>query len=143
MDVWAAAAWGLTGGLVVEAQALYSMIRGEPSLSWRAPIPQGLASYLISVGLRVGVGAGLAAAAAGSGQVSGAFAAFGLGIAAPLVVEKLATGVPLTGVSTVPVQIVSQAETEVLNNNNSQTAERRERRRTAKDAESDVVDDAS
>ena len=47
--------------------------------------------------LRAGAGAGLAAAAAGSGQVSGPFAAFALGVAAPLVVEKLSRAIPLTG----------------------------------------------
>lgn len=54
-------------------------------------------AYLVSVLIRVGVGAGLAAAATGSGQVSGSLAAFGLGVAAPLVLEKLAQTVPLTG----------------------------------------------
>jgi len=54
-------------------------------------------AYLISVVVRVGSGAFLAAAAAGSGQVSGSLAAFGLGAAAPLVVEKLSKTVPLTG----------------------------------------------
>jgi hypothetical protein len=82
----------------VEGLWLYSQIRSaEGHWSWRRPIPQGLAAYLISVFVRVGAGAGLAAAAAGSGQVSGTLAAFGLGVAAPLVVEKLAQVVPLTG----------------------------------------------
>ncbi|GAA4200084.1 hypothetical protein GCM10023074_31470 [Microbispora amethystogenes] len=40
------------------------------------------------------MGALIAAAAAASGQVSGAFAALGLGVAAPLVVEKLTRLVP-------------------------------------------------
>ena len=96
MTVWGAACWGLVGGVVVEALALYSLIRMSRHWSWRKPIPQGLAAYLISVVVRAGAGAGVAAAAAGSGQVSGTFAAFGLGIAAPLVVEKLARLVPLT-----------------------------------------------
>lgn len=43
------------------------------------------------------VGAGIAAAAAGSNQVSGAFAAFAIGVAAPLIMEKLARQIPLTG----------------------------------------------
>jgi hypothetical protein len=97
MSAWTAAAWGLAGGLCVEALALYSLIRNSRTWYWRRPIPQGLAAYLISVILRVAAGAGLAAAAAGSRQVSGTFAAFGLGIAAPLVVEKLSQLIPLTG----------------------------------------------
>ena len=74
MDTWGAAAWGLTGGLCVEALALYSLIRGSRRWSWRRPIPQGLVAYVISVVLRVGAGAGLAAAASGSRQVSGTLA---------------------------------------------------------------------
>ena len=54
-------------------------------------------AYLVSVIVRVGLGAGLAGAAAAGGQVSGSFAAFSLGVAAPLVLEKLAKTVPLTG----------------------------------------------
>jgi hypothetical protein len=97
MSAWGAAVWGLAGGLCVEALALYSMIRKSRLWSWRKPIPQGLAAYLISVVLRAGAGAALAGAAAGSGQVSGSFAAFALGVAAPLVVEKLSRAVPLSG----------------------------------------------
>lgn len=59
------------------------------------PIPQGMSAYLISVGIRAGVGAVLAAAAVTSGQVTGVFGAFGLGVGAPLVLEKLARLVPL------------------------------------------------
>jgi hypothetical protein len=97
MNAWEAAGWGLAGGLCVEALALYSLIRGSHSWHWRRPIPQGLVAYIISVILRAGAGAGLAAAAAGSGQVSGTFAAFALGVAAPLVVEKLSRAIPLNG----------------------------------------------
>jgi hypothetical protein len=97
MNTWAAAGWGLAGGLCVEALALYSLIHKTRRWTWRKPIPQGLAAYLISVTLRAGAGAGLAAAAAGSGQVSGPLAAFGLGVAAPLVVEKLSRAISLTG----------------------------------------------
>jgi hypothetical protein len=85
------------GGLCVEGLWLYTQIRSAAEWSWRKPIRQGLPAYVISVAVRVGVGAGVAAAATGSGQVSGTLAAFGLGVAAPLVLEKLAQTVPLTG----------------------------------------------
>lgn len=98
MNLWAAAGWGLAGGLCVEALALYAVIRNSSKWSWRKPIPQGAVAYLISVVARAGAGAGLAAAAAGSGQVVGTFAAFCLGVAAPLVVEKLARAIPLTDI---------------------------------------------
>jgi len=105
MDTWAAAGWGLLGGACVEALELYALIRKSPHWSWRRPIPQGLAAYLISIVVRVGAGAGLAAAAAGSGQVSGTLAAFGLGVATPLVIEKLSHAIPLTDTLTVTHQI--------------------------------------
>ncbi|WP_336210222.1 hypothetical protein [Nonomuraea sp. LPB2021202275-12-8] len=85
--VWAAL-WGLAGGLCVEALELYARIKRSRSWSWRRPIPQGRAAYWTSVAIRAGVGALIAAAAAASGQVTGAFGALGLGVAAPLVVEK-------------------------------------------------------
>ena len=107
MGIWAAALWALTGGLCVEALALHSQIRKNSRWSWRRPISQGLTAYLLSVILRGMVGAGLAAAAAGSHQVSGAFAAFGIGVAAPLIMEKLASQVPLTG--TLPDQSPKQS----------------------------------
>jgi hypothetical protein len=98
LSAWAGAGWGLAGGLCVEALWLHTQIRGAKGhWSWRRPIPQGPTAYLISVVARVGVGGLVAAAAAGSGRVSNALIAFGLGVAAPLAVEKLAQVVPLTG----------------------------------------------
>jgi hypothetical protein len=100
MAVWIAAIWGLSGGLAVEALELYGSIHRARKWTWRKPIPQGLAAYVISVVIRAGLGTVVVAAAAASEQISGAFAAFGLGVAAPLVVEKLARAVPLTGAVT-------------------------------------------
>ncbi|MGW5259656.1 hypothetical protein ACWEQG_01695 [Microbispora sp. NPDC004025] len=87
--IWQATLWGLAGGVCVESLELYARIKRVRKWSWRKPIPQGLAAYLTSVAIRAGVGALLAAAAASSGQISGEFAALALGVAAPLVVEKL------------------------------------------------------
>jgi hypothetical protein len=98
LSAGAGAAWGLAGGLSVELLWLHTQIRkAKGHWSWRLPIPQGLAAYVISVVARVGVGGLVAAAAAGSGRVSSALVAFGLGVGAPLAVEKLAQAVPLTG----------------------------------------------
>jgi hypothetical protein len=96
MSIWAAAAWGLVGGLCVEALELYARIHRAVRWSWRRPVRQGLAGFVTAVCIRVGVGAAVAAAAAGSRQVSGPLAAFGLGVCAPLVVQRLARAVPLT-----------------------------------------------
>jgi hypothetical protein len=77
-----------------------------------------LTAFVVSVMIRIGVGAVLAAASAGSGQVAGSLAAFGLGVAAPLVIERLARAVPLSNtavdsqVSFVAADSSSDAETE-------------------------------
>lgn len=142
MGGWGAAVWGLAGGSVVEALALHAMIRADRSWSWRKPIPQGLVAYLISVVLRTGAGAGLAAAAAGSGQVSGAFAAFGLGVAAPLVVEKLAMGVQLTGAAPDRAPMPAPPETDVPAGRGPGLLARRPDGGKAADLEPGVVDDA-
>jgi hypothetical protein len=101
MTVWVAACWGLVGGVCVEALELYARIRRTPKWTWRKPIPQGLTAYLISIIIRAGLSAALVAAAAASGQIISAFTAFSLGIAAPLVVEKLSRTVPLTDSSAI------------------------------------------
>ena len=98
LSAGAGAVWGLAGGLCVELLWLHTQIRkAKRGWSWRRPIPQGLTAYVISVVARVGVGGLVAAAAAGSGRVSSSLVAFGLGVGAPLAVEKLAQAVPLTG----------------------------------------------
>jgi hypothetical protein len=102
MTLIEAAVWGLSGGMCVESLELYARIRRTPRWNWRQPIPQGMTAFVISVLIRIGVGAVLAAAGAGSGQVSSSLAAFGLGIGAPLVIEKLARAVPLTNAAVGP-----------------------------------------
>jgi hypothetical protein len=86
----------------MNAGTLYRLIHDTPAWTWRRPIPQGLTAYLISLAVRAGAGAGLAAAAAGSHQITGTFTAFGLGIAAPLTLEKIAQAIPLTGTPAAP-----------------------------------------
>ncbi|WP_433474192.1 hypothetical protein ACQPZP_36345 [Spirillospora sp. CA-142024] len=93
---WQAALWGIAGGFLVEALELYASIRRSTRRwTWRRPIPQGMAAFVVSVVIRMGAGGTVAAALAQDGQVAGALAALGLGVAAPLVIEKLARVVPL------------------------------------------------
>ncbi|MFI0480054.1 hypothetical protein [Actinomadura sp. 9N215] len=108
-----AALWGLAGGLCVEGLDLYARIHRGRGWSWRRPIPQGWVAFVLSVGIRSGVGAILAAATAASGQVEGAFAAFALGVGAPLVIERLARAVPVAGPPEAPPPPRSAPETEV------------------------------
>lgn len=67
--------------------------RGWP---WRSPEEPGLGPLLVSILIRVSAGGGLAAAAGASNQISTVFAAFALGVTAPLVVEKLTQGLAPT-----------------------------------------------
>jgi|SRR5437868_700306 len=97
-----AALWGLAGGLCVEGLEVYANIHRKKSWSWRKPIPQGMTAFVLSIIIRGAVSTVVAAAFAASGQVSGAFAALGLGIAAPLIVQRLARAVPLTDARSTP-----------------------------------------
>lgn len=94
---WQAALWGLTGGLLSELLELYEQIHQTPDRwDWRRPIPQGMPAFVVSTLIRLGAGCAVAAALAHDGQVAGATAAFGAGVAAPLVIEKLARLAPLS-----------------------------------------------
>jgi hypothetical protein len=80
----------------MEALELYAHIRHAPKWDWRSPIEQGMVAFVVAVVLRVGVGSALAAVFAGSHQVSSPLVAFTLGVAAPMVVARLAKAIPLT-----------------------------------------------
>ena len=96
MEWWQAALWGLAGGACVELWNLHCLTR-QRVFSWRRPIPQGLSAYATAVLTRLAIGTIVAAAAAAGGEITGAWAAFGLGVAGPLVVQRLAGDVPLGG----------------------------------------------
>jgi cytochrome c biogenesis protein CcdA len=96
MEVWQAALWGFAGGFCVELWNLQMLTR-EARFSWRCPIPQGLSAYLTAVATRLALGAIIAAAAAAGDEIRGVWIAFGLGVAAPVVLQRVAGDVPLTG----------------------------------------------
>jgi hypothetical protein len=96
MSLWTYALWGLLGALCVEALELYGAMHRAQGFPWRQPNEVPLGPYLVSVVIRVVLGAGLAAAAGAASQVTGVFGAFGAGVAAPLILEKLARAVPIT-----------------------------------------------
>ncbi|WP_462188490.1 MULTISPECIES: hypothetical protein [unclassified Frankia] len=91
------ALWGLFGGFAVEGLDLYTTVRRRGRWPWQTGKSQeaGPWAYLVAELVRLAIGAGLAAAAGASGQVDTAFAALAVGVAAPLVVERLARAVPL------------------------------------------------
>jgi len=96
MEWWQAGLWGLAGGACVELWNLHCLTT-QSVFSWRRPVPQGLSAYVTAVLTRLAIGAIVAAAAAAGDEIRGAWVAFGLGVAGPLVVQRLAGDVPLTG----------------------------------------------
>jgi hypothetical protein len=93
-----AALWGLAGGFVVEGLDLYTAVRRHGKWPWRVTGPgpaAGLAGYVVAELVRLLIGGVLAAGAAASSQVSGAVAAMAIGVAAPVMVERLTALIPL------------------------------------------------
>lgn len=93
-----AALWGLFGGFAVEGLDLYGAVRRRGCWPWRARGPRevGAAGYLVAELIRLIIGSGLALASAESSQITTPMGAFAVGIAAPLIVERLTRAVPLT-----------------------------------------------
>lgn len=84
-------AWGAGGGLLVEAWELYRAIRLAGGFPWQKdpehePHPPAL---LVALVLRAALAFGIALAMAVGNQISGAFAAFAAGIAAPVILDQL------------------------------------------------------
>lgn len=93
-----AALWGLFGGFAVEGLDLYGAVRRRGCWPWQARGPRevGAIGYFVAELVRLAIGSGLAWALMESGQVTTAVGALAVGVAAPLVVERLARTIPLT-----------------------------------------------
>jgi hypothetical protein len=91
MEWWRAALWGLAGGFCLELWNLHLLTR-QTVFSWRHPIPQGLSAYTTAVVTRLAVSCIVAA-----DEVRGVWVTFGIGVAAPVLLQRLASEVPLTG----------------------------------------------
>ena len=101
-----AALWGLFGSFAVEGLDFYTAIRRRGRWPWRAPDPGevGALAYVVAELFRLIIGGGLAWAAAASGQLTTATGALAVGIAAPLIVERLTQVVPLTDAAELTTQ---------------------------------------
>jgi hypothetical protein len=90
--------WGLFGGFAVEGLDLYGALRRRGCWPWGGPEPRevGIIGYAVAEAIRLIIGGGLAGAAAASGEVTSAAGALAVGVAAPLIVERLARAIPLT-----------------------------------------------
>jgi hypothetical protein len=83
--------WGLFGGFAVEGLDFIAQSRRPPAgWPWKRPGHPGLGPYAISIIIRLLVGGGLAVATTLSEYPVGPLGALGIGVAAPLIVEKLA-----------------------------------------------------
>lgn len=93
-----AALWGLFGGFAVEGLDLYGAVRRRGCWPWqvRGPREVGAAGYFVAEVFRLVIGSGLAWALAVSQQVTTPIGALAVGIAAPLIVERLTRTIPLT-----------------------------------------------
>lgn len=93
-----AALWGAFGGFAVEGLELYTAVRRHGHWPWRVRGPRevGAPGYVVAELIRLIIGAGLAGAAEASGQITSAVGALAVGVAAPLIVERLARAIPLT-----------------------------------------------
>lgn len=93
-----AALWGLSGGFAVEGLDLYGAVRRRGCWPWRARGPRevGPVGYFVAELIRLVIGSILASALAESSQINTAFGALAVGVAAPLIVERLTQAIPLT-----------------------------------------------
>jgi hypothetical protein len=93
-----AALWGLFGGFAVEGLDLYGAVRRHGCWPWRARGPRevGAVGYFVAELIRLVIGGALALALAESSQVTTPFAALAVGVAAPIIVERLTRVIPLT-----------------------------------------------
>jgi hypothetical protein len=93
-----AALWGVGGGFAVEGLDLYGAVRRHGCWPWRARGPRevGAVGYFVAELVRLVIGSVLASALAESSQITTAFGALAVGVAAPLIVERLTRAIPLT-----------------------------------------------
>lgn len=93
-----AALWGLFGGFAVEGLDLYGAVRRRGCWPWqvRGPREVGALGYFVAELVRLFIGSGLAWALAASQQVTTPVGALAVGVAAPLIVDRLTRAIPLT-----------------------------------------------
>lgn len=89
MALWEVAVWALLGAISVEGFDLVGAIRRTKSWPWTVPgEPRGLI-FAVAVTLRILSSAVLASAVGFSGQVNTPISAYAIGIAAPLLMERI------------------------------------------------------
>jgi len=87
------------GGFAVEGLEFAAAIRRTGTWPWRLRGEPGPLALVVSVIIRLAVGAVLAVACGTTGQISGPFGALAVGIAAPVLVERIARHASVTGLA--------------------------------------------
>jgi hypothetical protein len=82
--------WGTLGGALVVGLEFVGIVRRTGDWPWRARKELRPAPYVVATLVRLLLGSGLAAAAGQSHLVANSVTAVTIGIATPLIVEKLA-----------------------------------------------------
>jgi hypothetical protein len=96
------ALWGLFGGALVAGLDFMAVVGRIGDWPWKAPKKLRAGPYVAATLVRLVLSGGLALAAGESGLVSNALSAVTIGVATPLIVEKLArAGTDLAGGGTV------------------------------------------
>lgn len=86
----ATACWGLFGGALVAGLDFIAVVGRIGDWPWRARKKLRAGPYVAATFVRLLLGAGLALAAGESGLVTSPLSAITVGVATPLIVEKLA-----------------------------------------------------
>lgn len=120
MQAWRGALWGALGGAVVEAYDIVAVARATRRWPWLDPAKSSremtyaerwnaFGVWLFATVVRIAAGGGGAAAA--SSQVTGELAAFGLGVAGPLALERILATVHVNPEATVAMPTPAAAWT--------------------------------
>ena len=88
------ALWGLLGGVIVDGLELWRVVRANGG-QW--PKAYRTAAFVLAEAIRLGAGGALAVAFGLSGQVTAPVGALAIGVATPLIVEKLSQQLPDLG----------------------------------------------
>lgn len=95
MTWWEYALWGALGGLAVEATQFYRAIRRFKVWPWKVKGESAPPVLAASVVIRVGLGIIAALVMGKAGTISGVLGIFGVGVAAPLIIEQIMRQAPL------------------------------------------------
>ncbi|MFJ9554420.1 hypothetical protein ACIRPH_11425 [Nocardiopsis sp. NPDC101807] len=89
MELWQYALWGLLGAAAVEGSEAFAVMRRTHAPPWRHKEGPAPTVFAWSVVIRLFLGAIVASVMGESGAVANAVGAFGVGLAAPVLIEKM------------------------------------------------------